>query len=408
MKRYLVGGAVRDVLLRLPVKDRDWVVVGSTPDIMLAQGYQQVGKDFPVFLHPHTREEHALARTERKSGTGYTGFICDFSPDVTLEQDLQRRDLTINAIAQDENGQLIDPWHGQADIKQRLLRHVSDAFNEDPLRILRVARFAARFAHLNFHIASETMALMKLMVTSGELTSLSAERIWKETALALSSQSPQVYFQVLRDCGALAVLFPEIDILFGIPAPEQWHPEIDTGVHTLMALAMAAQLSPETDIRFATLCHDLGKGLTPAECWPSHPGHGLAGVSLIKNIAVRLRIPHQMRDLAILVAEYHDLIHIIERQSAETLIRLFDKLDAWRKPWRIEQIVLTSEADARGRATRENMPYPQGTYLRQVFQAATTVTSQEVTAAGYQGAAIREALTRLRIARVQAWQQANQ
>lgn len=404
MKSYLVGGAVRDALLRLPVKDRDWVVVGATPAVMLAAGYQQVGKAFPVFLHPASREEYALARTERKSGQGYTGFICDFTPDVTLEQDLLRRDLTINAIAQDEQGKLVDPYHGQADIEQRWLRHVSPAFNEDPLRVLRVARFAARFAHLGFRIAEETQLLMQEIVASGEMRYLTPERVWKETELALATHNPHVYFQTLRDCGALVELFPEIDALFGVPAPAKWHPEIDTGVHTLMTLAMAAQLSPEIDIRFATLCHDLGKGLTPPALWPSHHGHGLAGVPLIEALCTRLRVPNHLRDLAMLVAEVHDIIHTIERQSATALVALFDKMDAWRKPLRIEQIVLTSEADARGRATLEHQPYPQGDYLRAAYQAALGVTNKEVIDAGFRGPAIREALTHRRIERVAAWQ----
>lgn len=263
MKSYLVGGAVRDTLLGLPVKDRDWVVVGATPQEMLDAGYQQVGRDFPVFLHPQSREEYALARTERKSGSGYTGFTCYAAPDVTLEQDLLRRDLTVNALAQDENGTIIDPFNGQQDLRQRILRHVSPAFNEDPLRVLRVARFAARYAHLSFRIADETMTLMRDMTEAGELAHLTPERVWKETESALRTRNPQVYFQVLRDCGALKVLFPEIDALFGVPAPAKWHPEIDTGIHTLMTVSMAAMLSPEVDVRFATLCHDLGKGLTP-------------------------------------------------------------------------------------------------------------------------------------------------
>lgn len=263
MQIYLVGGAVRDSLLDIPVVDHDWVVVGATPAELLALGYQQVGKDFPVFLNPDTHEEYALARTERKSGQGYTGFTCYAAPDVTLEEDLLRRDLTINAIARSAEGELIDPYGGVADLQARVLRHVSDAFGEDPLRVLRVARFTARFAHLGFRIADETLALMRRMAHSGELAALTAERVWKETEKALQSQSPQVYFQVLRDCDALAVLFPEIDALFGVPAPAKWHPEIDTGVHTLMALAIAARLTPEVDVRFATLCHDLGKGLTP-------------------------------------------------------------------------------------------------------------------------------------------------
>lgn len=283
MKTYLVGGAVRDGLLNLPLKDKDWVVVGATPGQMLALGYTQVGRDFPVFLHPENHQEYALARTERKSGNGYTGFICYSAPDVTLEQDLARRDLTINAIARDAEGQYYDPYGGRADIEQRILRHVSAAFNEDPLRVLRVARFAARFAHLNFRIAAETMALMRSMADSGELNHLTAERVWKETESALLTRNPQVFFQVLRDCGALAILFPELDNLYGVPAPEKWHPEIDSGVHSLMTLAMVAHLSPELDVRFATLFHDVGKALTPKEKWPSHPGHGLAGVPWLPN-----------------------------------------------------------------------------------------------------------------------------
>ncbi|HAK36224.1 MAG TPA: multifunctional CCA addition/repair protein [Pantoea sp.] len=400
MKTYLVGGAVRDALLKLPVKDRDWVVVGATPEAMLAQGFQQVGRDFPVFLHPQSREEYALARTERKSGNGYTGFVTWSAPDVTLEQDLQRRDLTINAIAQRENGELIDPFHGKRDLQARLLRHVSDAFNEDPLRVLRVARFAARFAHLNFRIADETQALMRQMAASGELSHLTAERVWKETEKALTARNPQVYFQTLRDCGALEVLFPELDRLFGIPAPAKWHPEIDTGVHTLMTLTLAASLSDEIDVRFATLFHDVGKALTPPEKWPSHHGHGAAGVPLVEALCQRLRVPNAIRDLALIVTEFHDVVHTIERQSADALVALFDRIDAWRKPHRVEQIALTSEADARGRAGLESMPYPQGDYLRQAFALAQSVPTKAVIEAGFKGADVREELTRRRIVAV--------
>ncbi|WP_343550716.1 multifunctional CCA addition/repair protein [Pantoea sp.] len=401
MKTFLVGGAVRDALLRLPVKDRDWVVVGATPEAMLAAGYQQVGRDFPVFLHPDSREEHALARTERKSGNGYTGFVTQFAPDVTLEQDLQRRDLTINAIAQSDDGELIDPYGGQRDLAQRQLRHVSDAFNEDPLRVLRVARFAARFAHLNFRIADETHALMREMAVSGELAHLTAERVWKETEKALLTRNPQVYFQVLRDCGALQVLFPEIDNLYGIPAPIKWHPEIDTGVHALMTLTMSAALSDQLDVRFATLFHDVGKALTPPEKWPSHHGHGLAGVPIVEALCQRLRVPNQVRDLALVVTEFHDVVHTIERQPAEALIALFDRIDAWRKPERVEKMALTSEADARGRAGLESLPYPQGDYLRQAFNLAQAVPTKEVVAAGFKGAEVREELTRRRVAILQ-------
>ncbi|URQ60336.1 multifunctional CCA addition/repair protein [Pantoea alhagi] len=404
MKTYLVGGAVRDGLLKLPVKDKDWVVVGATPDMMLEQGYQQVGRDFPVFLHPASREEYALARTERKSGSGYTGFVTWFAPDVTLEQDLQRRDLTINAIAQDEAGNYIDPYQGRLDLEKRLLRHVSAAFIEDPLRVLRVARFAARYAHLSFRIADETMALMRAMAASGELAHLTAERVWKETENALSTPNPHVYFQVLRDCGALAVLFPEIDNLFGVPAPAKWHPEIDTGIHTLMTVAIAAQLTPEVDVRFSTLCHDVGKGLTPPEKWPSHPGHGPAGVPLVENICRRLRVPNHIRDLAVLVAEFHDVVHTIENQTAERLVALFDRMDAWRKPQRVNQLAQTSEADARGRAGWESNPYPQGEYLNQAFRIVQAVPTKAVVEAGFKGVQVREELTRRRIAALQQWQ----
>lgn len=403
MKIYLVGGAVRDGLLRLPVKDKDWVVVGATPQEMLDAGYQQVGKDFPVFLHPKSREEYALARTERKSGQGYTGFTCYAAPDVTLEQDLLRRDLTINAIAQDEHGEFIDPYNGRADIEKRLLRHVSPAFNEDPLRVLRVARFAARYAHLNFQIAPETQALMSAMAANGELEHLTPERVWKETENALTSRNPQVYFDVLRKCGALKVLFPEIDALFGVPAPEKWHPEIDTGIHVLMTLAIAAQLSPDVDVRFATLCHDLGKGLTPKEFWPRHHGHGPAGVKLVEQLCQRMRVPNEIRDLARLVAEYHDLIHTMSILQPKTIIKLFDAIDAWRKPQRVEQMALTSEADARGRTGFEASDYPQGRLLRAAWVAAQSVTNKEVIDDGFSGPAIRDELTRRRIATVEAW-----
>jgi tRNA nucleotidyltransferase (CCA-adding enzyme) len=405
VKTYLVGGAVRDALLNLPVKDKDWVVVGASPEEMLSQGYEQVGRDFPVFLHPETHQEYALARTERKSGSGYTGFVCYSAPDVTLEQDLQRRDLTINAIAQDEQGRLYDPYGGKADLDQCLLRHVSAAFNEDPLRVLRVARFAARFAHLNFVVAEETQALMRWMAESGELNTLTPERVWKETEKALETRNPQVYFQVLRDCGALAVLFPELDNLYGVPAPAKWHPEIDTGIHTLMTLAIAAQLSPDIAVRFATLFHDVGKALTPPEKWPSHHGHGPAGVPLVAALCQRLRVPNAIRDLALLVTEFHDLVHTVERQSAETLVALFDRIDAWRKPQRVEQIALTSEADARGRTGFESNAYPQGDYLRQAFEVVLSVSTREVVAAGFKGMEVREELNRRRIAALEQWKQ---
>lgn len=406
MKTYLVGGAVRDRLLKIPVFDHDWVVVGATPEELLALGYQQVGRDFPVFLNPNTHEEYALARTERKSGQGYTGFVCHAAPDVTLEEDLQRRDLTINAIAQTTDGELVDPYHGVDDLNARVLRHVSAAFGEDPLRVLRVARFAARFAHLGFTIAPETAALMRQMTDSGELSALTAERVWKETEKALQSDNPQVYFQVLRDCHALQVLFPEIDALFGVPAPEKWHPEIDTGVHTLMTLAIAARLTPEIDVRFAALCHDLGKGLTPKQYWPHHHGHGPAGVCLVEQLCQRLRVPNPIRDLSKLVAEYHDLIHTVNKLRPETLLKLFDAIDVWRKPQRLEQMILTSEADARGRTGFEENPYPQGDYLREAYRVALGVAVKEVVDSGFQGLAIRDEVKRRRQQALAQWKSA--
>lgn len=403
MKIYLVGGAVRDQLLNLPVKDRDWVVVGATPKTLLQQGYQQVGKDFPVFLHPDTHEEYALARTERKSGSGYTGFTCYAAPDVTLEDDLQRRDLTINAIAYSAKGEYIDPYHGIDDIHAKLLRHVSDAFSEDPLRVLRVARFAARFAPLGFTIAPETMSLMQEMTNSGELNALTAERVWKETEKALHSQAPQVYFEILHQCGALKILFPEINALFGVPAPKKWHPEIDTGIHTMMVLAMASRLTDDIAVRFSALCHDLGKGVTPVENWPHHHGHGPAGVPLVEALCQRYRIPNQIRDLAKLAAKYHDHLHRIERMRPSKIIRLFDAIDAWRKPERIDQLAIISEADARGRQGAENLPYPQGIFFRQAFKIANQVDVKSIVSRGLKGNAIREALTKQREVAIIEW-----
>lgn len=403
MKTYLVGGAVRDTLLGLPVHERDWVVVGATPEQMLALGYQQVGKDFPVFLHPDTHDEHALARTERKTGAGYTGFSCYSAPDVTLEQDLLRRDLTINAIAQDADGNLIDPYHGERDIKQRVLRHVSLAFREDPVRVLRAARFAARFAPLGFTIAPETLQLMKEIVDAGEMAHLTPERVWKETEKALKTDAPQVFFQTLRDCGALAVLFPELDALFGVPAPEKWHPEIDTGVHVLMVLEMAARLSQDVDVRFSALLHDVGKGLTPPDLWPHHHGHGVAGIRLVEDICQRYRIPNTTRELARLVSEFHDQIHTVYKLRPETILKLFDTVDVWRKPQRLEQLLLVSEADYRGRAGWQEKAYPQADYLNEAYRVASAVSVKEIVAAGLSGIAIKDELIQRRIAALRAW-----
>ncbi|WP_318466054.1 multifunctional CCA addition/repair protein [Photobacterium leiognathi] len=397
MQTYLVGGAVRDTLLGLTVTDKDWVVVGTTPEAMLAAGFEQIGSDFPVFLHPKTKQEHALARTERKSGHGYTGFVCYSAPDVTLEQDLLRRDLTINAIAQAPNGELIDPYHGQQDITDKVLRHVSPAFAEDPLRVLRVARFAARFAHLGFTVAPETMALMQEMVVSGELASLTPERVWKEWEKSLSSDDPQMFLTVLRQCGALAIVMPEIDALFGVPQPEKWHPEIDCGIHTLLVAKKAAELSADKTIRFAAQVHDLGKALSPKDDLPHHKMHCRDGIKPIKALCQRLRVPNEYRDLALLVCEQHTKIHHAEEMRADTFIKIFDQIDAWRKPERVAQLATCCRADARGRTHFEQTPYPQADIFQAVFAIAQQVDVKAIVAAGFKGAEIREQLAAKRI-----------
>ncbi|WP_318442183.1 multifunctional CCA addition/repair protein [Photobacterium leiognathi] len=397
MQTYLVGGAVRDTLLGLTVTDKDWVVVGTTPEAMLAAGFEQIGSDFPVFLHPKTKQEHALARTERKSGHGYTGFVCYSAPDVTLEQDLLRRDLTINAIAQAPNGELIDPYHGQQDITDKVLRHVSPAFAEDPLRVLRVARFAARFAHLGFTVAPETMALMQEMVVSGELASLTPERVWKEWEKSLSSNDPQMFLTVLRQCGALAIVMPEIDALFGVPQPEKWHPEIDCGIHTLLVAKKAAELSADKTIRFAAQVHDLGKALSPKDDLPHHKMHCRDGIKPIKALCQRLRVPNEYRDLALLVCEQHTKIHHAEEMRADTFIKIFDQIDAWRKPERVAQLATCCRADARGRTHFEQTPYPQADIFQAVFAIAQQVDVKAIVAAGFKGAEIREQLAAKRI-----------
>ena len=392
VKIYLVGGAVRDALLNLDVKDKDFVVVGSSPQEMLSLGYQQVGKDFPVFLHPKTKEEYALARMERKTGVGYVGFTVDASESVTLEEDLQRRDLTINAMAKDSDGRIYDPYHGQQDLKNKLLRHVSPAFSEDPLRVLRVARFAARYAHLGFSIAPETMLLMKAISQSDELTTISPERIWNETEKALHYQSPSVYFKVLKECGALNILFPEIDALFGIPQPEKWHPEIDTGIHTLMVLEQAARLTNDIQVRFAALTHDLGKALSPKEHWPKHHGHGQKGMKVIQSFCQRLRIPNDFRDLAVLTSELHQKVHQAYELKPATVLRLFNSIDVWRKPHRLQQLLFACKADMCGRTGFEESEYPQMTYLLNCHQAALHVDMKSILDKGYVGAEIKKAL----------------
>ena len=399
---YLVGGAVRDQLLNLPVKDRDWVIVGATPQTLIDLGYQQVGKDFPVFLHPQSKEEYALARTERKSGQGYTGFICDFSAEITLEQDLIRRDLTINAMAQDLQGNLYDPYHGADDLRQRILRHVSPAFVEDPLRVLRVARFAARYHHLGFTIAPETLQLMQTLTQQGELQHLTAERVWAETEKALNEKNPEIYFETLRQVGALAVLFPELDALYGVPNPAKYHPEIDSFVHTMMVLQQATLLSEQVDchksaVRFAAICHDLGKARTPKSNWPHHHGHEKLGITPTRNLCKRLKVPSYYQQLAELTCEYHTHIHKIVELRPETVVKLFNSFDVWRKPLRFMEFLLVCFADTRDRKGFEHSQYPQQEFALALYQAALKVDIQSIIAAGFEHKAIRDQLNRGRI-----------
>lgn len=397
MQIFLVGGAVRDQLLGLPVTEKDWVVVGASAEELLAQGFKSVGKDFPVFLHPHTQEEYALARQERKTAPGYGGFSFDTQPSVSLEEDLLRRDLTINAMAQDEQGAIIDPYGGQQDLQARLLRHVSPAFSEDPVRILRIARFSARYHHLGFSIAPETLQLMAAMVDAQEVDHLVPERVWKETSRALQEASPVVYFHVLRSCGALARLMPELDALFGIPQRPEYHPEIDTGVHSLMALTQACRLSDSTAVRFASLIHDLGKALTPADLLPRHHGHELAGLKPIKSLAKRLALPKDILELALLCAEFHTHCHRALELTPQTLLKLFLRLDAFRRPERLELFCLCCEADARGRTGFEERPYPQANYLRGALLNCQAINVSALIAQGLANAALGAAIHEQRI-----------
>ena len=397
MQAYLVGGAVRDRLLGLEVKDRDWVVTGATPEDMLRAGYRQVGAEFPVFLHPETGEEYALARTERKAGKGYKGFICDFSPEIRLEDDLLRRDLTINALAQDEQGRIIDPCGGLKDLEARILRHISPAFVEDPLRVLRVARFAARFASLGFTIAPETLRLMRQMSEAGELDTLTPERVWQETERALASASPRVYIDVLHQCGALRVIFPELDRLFGVPQVETWHPEVDTGLHALLSLEQAARLTPDTALRWAALVHDLGKGLTPRSEWPRHIAHEKRGLKPVRALCERLRAPRRHLDAALLACEYHTHVHRALELKPSTVLRLFRACDLWRRPERLEGLLIVAEADARGRTGREHLLYPQADWLRTLARAARQPDPRELVAQGLTGKALGEALDKARL-----------
>ena len=403
MRVYEVGGAVRDALLGLPVKERDWVVVGASSEDLAAQGYRRVGKDFPVFLHPQTGEQYALARTERKVAPGYTGFTFDTAATVTLEQDLARRDLTINAMARAADGTLIDPCGGRADIAKRLLRHVSPAFREDPLRVLRVARFAARFKDLGFTVAAETRALMSEIVASGEMEALRPERVWQETVNALRSDRPEVYFEELRECGALARVFPEIDALFGVPQAARWHPEIDTGVHTLMALNLAARLKSSETVRFAVLTHDLGKAATPRLLLPRHHGHEERSEKILAGLCARLPVPNRFRELAEHVARHHGTVHRAAELKPQTVLKLIMEVDGLRQPERFEEFLLACEADARGRKGLEERAYPQAERLRTALRAARAVDAGRLrTERKLDGAALGDALRNERLAAVKA------
>jgi len=399
MKTYLVGGAVRDQLLGITPGELDWVVVGATPEQMLADNFRPVGKDFPVFLHPDTHDEYALARTERKTAPGYHGFHFHAESDVTLEQDLRRRDLTINAIAKDQDGVLVDPYGGRADLESRTLRHVSDAFAEDPVRILRVARFAARFHDLGFRVAKETLALMVQMVEAGEVDALVPERVWAEMHKALSEDRPSVFFEVLRACGALQKLFPELERLWGIPQPERWHPEIDTGVHTMMVLDQAARLTKDVQVRYAALVHDLGKGTTPADILPSHHGHEKRSAKLVRELSQRYRVPNHYRDLAIIVAEYHGQYHRIAEMKAATILRMLYGVDAFRRPERFLQFLQACEADSRGRTGFEDVLPVQTAQLQACFDAARSV-DVPLLIRDLKGQAAKKAIDKARVAAI--------
>ena len=402
MDIYLVGGAVRDSLLGRPVAERDWVVVGATPEELQARGFTPVGRDFPVFLHPHTREEHALARLERKTGPGYRGFVTEFAPDVTLEQDLARRDLTINAMAQAADGHLIDPHGGRADLERRVLRHVSPAFVEDPVRILRIARFLARFAHLGFSVAAETLELMRQMSASGELDALVPERVWRELERLLGEPTPRAGIELLRECGALRIVLPELDALFGVPQSPKWHPEVDTGEHVLLALQVTAGRAAPVSVRFAVLMHDLGKALTPRSEWPKHIAHEARGVPAIESLCQRLRVPQEHRDLALLASRFHTHVHRGLELRAATLLEVLESADAFRRPGRFAELLEVCECDARGRLGFADQPYPQRARFEQALEAASATTLQPDEREGLVGAAIGERLRRKRLAAIEA------
>jgi tRNA nucleotidyltransferase (CCA-adding enzyme) len=402
MKVYLVGGAVRDELLGLPVKERDWVVTGAVPEDLERLGYRAVGRDFPVFLHPETKEEYALARTERKVGRGYRGFEVHFEPDVTLEDDLKRRDLTINAMARDGDGRLVDPYGGQADLEARVLRHVSEAFEEDPVRILRLARFAARYAPLGFTVAPETFALMRRMVDSGEVDALVPERVWQETAKALAEPRPDAFLAVLRECGALKRIYPELDALWGVPQPPKWHPEVDTGVHMLLVMRAAAKLTDNPRVRFAALMHDLGKGTTPPQFWPRHIGHEERGALLVRLLSDRLRVPTDYRHLAELTARWHGLAHRALELRSRTILDMLERCDAFRRPDRFGEFLLACEADFRGRTGFEARSYPEAALLSHALDAALAVSLTAEERRGLTGEQIGEALRRKRLDAIDA------
>ena len=402
MEIYLVGGAVRDELLGRAVAERDWVVVGATPADLEARGFRAVGRDFPVFLHPETQEEHALARLERKVAPGYRGFTTDFAPTVTLEQDLARRDLTINAMARSADGRLIDPYGGRADLERRVLRHVSPAFIEDPVRILRVARFAARFAALGFEVAPETRSLMKQMVSAGEADALVAERVWRELERALGESTPRAALEVMRDCGALSVVLPEVAALFGVPQRAEWHPEIDTGEHLLLTLDVAAARQAPSTVRFALLAHDLGKALTPRSEWPRHHGHETRGLAVIERLCERLRVPQEHRELALLAARFHTHVHRGMELRGSTLLEMLEHADAFRRPDRFADFLEACECDARGRLGFADRPYPQRARVEAALAAARSVALDATERAGLAGAAIGARLRSKRLAAIEA------
>ncbi len=397
MQIYLVGGCVRDELLGLPVQDLDYVVVGSTVEQMLQQGYLQVGKDFPVFLHPDTKDEYALARTERKTAQGYYGFECDFNANVTLEEDLGRRDLTINAIAKAVDGTIIDPYGGRKDLQQKILRHVSPAFSEDPVRILRVARFAARFAEYGFSIAPETLIMMQEMVMVGEVDALVPERVWQEMHRALLTPNPEIFFTTLRTCGALARIFPQLDRLWGVPQKAEYHPEVDTGIHVMLALQQAVKLTADPKVRFAVLCHDLGKGLTPESEWPSHKGHEERGLQPIAAWCNKYRAPNEYKELALQVSKWHLHAHRVAELRPDTMLKLFKGLDAFRNPQNLSDYLLACEADSTGRLGRQDSPYPNAEILMRAHAAAISVDVQELIKCGHMGARLGMELGKARV-----------